>query len=249
MLTSYLTVDQLRWQLNLILSKFRSVSDLYTDILTFFNGEEPFHLSTFNRVLQGQINLSKKNILQIMRYLDYKLPLEEVLNTFYSLDIIQAGPRKRLLYLYNSYATMEILCQKLREKIKDIPIDYILTFPEAVPFACLLGPKYLGVNYTALLPYKPTNEPFILVDYKVESALVRSYYLVSNDIKPGKKFGVILDFIEYGNLGRIFFELVRNPEVKGEIKFLIIIIGIGVTWKKRFESDLSDLPTFVLYQI
>lgn len=249
MVTNTLMSDQIRWQLNLILSQFKSVSDLYADIIVFFNGEEPFHLSTFNRLLQGQINISKKNCLQITQYLDHKLPLDEVLNIFYSLEPIKAIPRMKLLYLYNSYITMEILCQKLKEKIKDIPIDYILTFPEAVPFACLLGPKYLGVNYTALLPYRPSNEPFIVVDYKVESALVRSYYLVSTDIKPGKKFGVILDFIEYGNLGRIFFELVRNPEVNGEIKFLIIIIGIGVTWKKRFESDLSDLPTYVLYKI
>jgi hypothetical protein len=136
------------------------------------------------------------------------------------------------------------------EKIKHSGVNYLLTFPEAVPLALLLGPKYLNINYVPLLPYDPPNEESIRVDYRIEAELIHSYYLAASDIHPNQKFGVILDYIEFGNLWKVFFDLIRKPEVQGEIEFLIVIIGFGRSeiWKEKL-FEIEDIPKLVLYEM
>lgn len=240
----------IKWQLQILLIEKKSVTELYNDMKNEISNL--FHLSTFSRFLiEGRI--SPQNLKKIESFLQANLSLEKILRLFFSQFKSDLPIRKLILNLFNNPDILEVICYKLSKELiknqveKRKIVDYILTFPDAVPMAVLLGPKYLNIPYISLLHNKPINESSISVDYKIENEIVRTYYLSTQDVTPNKSFGIILDYIELGNLGKVFWDLVSKPEVRGEIKFLIIIISKGNP--KRLLREIEELETYILFEI
>ena len=240
----------IKWQIQILLIEKKSVTELYNEMK--HENRDLFHLSTLSRFLtDGKI--SSKNLGKIELFLQTHLPLNKILKLFFGQQNSDLSIRKLILNLFNNPDILEVICYKLSREIikehfdKKNKVDYILTFPDAVPMAVLIGPKYLNIPYISLLNNKPTGEISLSVDYKIESEIVRTYYLSTQDVTPNKSFGIILDYIEFGNLGKVFWDLVRKPEIRGEIKFLIIIISKGNP--KKLLWDIEELETYVLYEI
>jgi hypothetical protein len=211
-----------------------------------------FHLSTLTRFL-NEGNISQGNLEKVNSFLEKTLPWNKILELFFSQFPSHLPVRKLILNLFNNPETLEIISYTLSRviisklKISQANVDYLLTFPDAVPMASLLGPKYLNIPYISLLSYKPTNETSLSVDYRIENEIIRSYYIPINDIIPNKSFGIVLDYIEFGNLRKIFFELIQKPEIRGEIKFLVVIVSVGNT--QLILNDLDGIDTYILYNL
>ncbi|MHA1982970.1 MAG: hypothetical protein ACW967_01370 [Candidatus Hodarchaeales archaeon] len=242
--------DLIKWQLQLLLINKVSVTELYNDMKKEYN--DLFHLSTLTRFLnEGKI--SHRNLEKVNFYLEKTLKYNRILELFFSQFPSHLPIRKLILNLFNNPETLEIISYTLSKeimsklKINQETVDYLLTFPDAVPMASLLGPKYLNIPYISLLTYKPTLEPSLSVDYRIENEIIRSYYIPTNDVIQNKSFGIILDYIEFGNLRKIFFELIQKPEIRGEIKFLVVIVSVGNT--QLIMNDLDDLDTYILYNL
>ncbi|MFX0121800.1 MAG: hypothetical protein ACFE9A_20580 [Candidatus Hodarchaeota archaeon] len=228
--------------LKLILTKYKSVRELYNAIALFFKKDQEkefFSYSQFTRYIKGEILIPEKNADILTRFLHNNFNITTDLVQPNLIINVNASPiQVDMSTLLSSPKKVNLLAFHLiRQDHLKGKFDVILTHSEAIPLAIAFS-QVLNIPWWSVSFRSPSVHPSLISQYPylIDQELVATAYFIQGQNIQNKKVFVINDYIRRGGFLDILFRVVEDNSA--EVHFLLTILGIGNTWK-RFYNELE----------
>lgn len=242
--STYFNNIQILNSLRLILSNFRSVRELYSEVSSYYQKEEEkkrFSYSQFNRYIKGKWIIPDDKVDVLLRFLNKNLNLaKDLIEPNLEIDINKTPIQIDLTRLVSDPEKLNLLAyhviaqDHLRGKF-----EAILTHSEAVPLAISFS-QLLNIPWYSITFRQPAVNPFKISQYPylVDKELVRTaYFLKDKFILKNHRILIVSDYIRRGGFIDILFRIAEDSSA--DIHFLFSVIAVGTLWK-RFSTELEE---------
>ena len=233
---------QVLYGLQLVLQRYPSSSELFRKLEEKESGGKELKpsYSQFNRYLKGNSMTFPSRINYFRDFLLSEIDLiNDLILPRIEVDITSTPIQVDLTELYNSPSATNFLAYFISSQ-KNLfnKFDAILTHPEAIPLAIGFS-QMLCIPWFSVSTKIPATNPDKIsrYPYYIDKEHVSNLFFNTDKINfNGKKVLIVSDYIRRGGLLDILFHVVEDS--RGDISFLIALIGIGNTWK-QFDTELS----------
>lgn len=242
--------------LKLILTRYRSVRELYNAIKPFILIEKEknerkkkreFSYSHFNRYITGKTPIPDEKEDIFIRFLhnNFNIGLGLVQPNI-DIDIDAAPIHVDMSTLMSYPDKVNLLAfHIIREDHLRGKFDAILTHSEAIPlaiaFSQILEIPWFSVTFRAppVHPSRISQHPYL-----IDQEMIATAYFLREPNLRNKRLLIISDYIRRGGFIDILFRVAEDNKAK--VKFLLAIIGIGNAWN-RFNEELEGNMRVVVF--